>query len=274
MDDIITKEDIQKTVRFAKSGLAVHSNDIAKIFGKSHDNVIRLVKSEIVKLLVDEHGIDEEMAYDENGKELNASKIASNYKNLTQHICLVKKYFTNSSYINSRGKEYIRFELTRKGFDYVALSFTGKKARQYKRYYIDEFHNKESTIKSNKEIASKHKAIPFMVELREEGKKCRKELMDSIQKFDVPLGVEVGKDEAEFLRLRIINYTKMINKLLNIKTSKGVVARDILEGRELLRLEDVELKASRLIEKHHTDKDMDYKKLYQRVKVKLEEYCE
>jgi len=42
----------------------------------------------------------------------------------------------------------------------------------------------------------------------------------------------------------------------------------------MFRLEDVELKASRLIEKHHADKDMDYKKLYQRVKVKLEEYCE
>lgn len=242
MEESISKKDISKVIRFTKTGVAVHTTDIAKIFGKRHDNILQLVKNVKISLLKIEES--------EN------------------------KYFKDTSYINSRGKKYLRYEFTRKGFDLIVLSLTGEKAMQYKIWFIDEFHNKENTIQSNKEIVTKHKAIPFMIELREEGKKCRKELIDSIQKFDVPFGVEVGKDESEFLRLRIINYTKMINKILNIKTSQGVVARDILEGRELLRLEDVELKASRLIEKHHADKDMDYKKLYQRVRVKLEEYCE
>lgn len=242
MDKSISKSDIEKVIRFTKTGVAVHTTDIAKIFGKRHDNILRLVKS----------------------METNLLNIEENSQD----------YFKDTSYADSKNRKYLRYEFTRKGFDLIVLSLTGEKAMQYKIWFIDEFHNKESTIKSNKQLALNHKAIPFMVELREEGKKCRKELIDSIQKFDVPLGVEVGKDEAEFLRLRIINYTKMINKILNIKTSAGVVARDILEGRELLRLEDVELKASRLIEKHHADKGMDYKKLYQRVKVKLEEYCE
>jgi len=242
MNKSITKEDIEKTVRFTKSGLAVHTTDIAKIFGKTHKNILRLVKNLEISLLKIEPSIS--------------------------------KYFKDTSYTNSRGKTYPRYELTRKGFDLVVLSLTGEKALQYKVWFIDEFHNKETTIKSNKEIVKKHKAIPFMIELREEGKKCRKELVDAIQKFDVPLGVEVGKDEAEFLRVRIINYTKMINKILGVKTSQGIVARDVLKGRELLRLEDVELKVSRMIEKHHKDKNMTYKKLYQRVKVKAEEYCE
>lgn len=242
MEDIMARQDIEKIVRFTKSGLAVHTTDIAKVFGKSHKNVLRLVKN----------------------LEINMLKIEPN----------TKLYFKDTSYIDSKNRTYPRYELTRQGFDLIVLSLTGEKALQYKLWFISEFHNKEKTIQKNKELAQKHKAIPFMIQLREDGKLCRKELTDTIQKFDVPLGVEVGKDESEFMRLRIINYTRMINKLLGVKTSQGVVARDILEGRELLRLEDAELKASKLIEKHHQDKDMTYQKLYQRVKVKMEEYYE
>ena len=229
-----------------------NSMEMAEYFGKQHSHVLRSIKEAINEL----------------------EDIANSRSPKMDSQTLIKKYFKDSKYTDKRGKEYSRYYVTFKGFNLVGLAFRGKKAFAHRANFLDAFEKMLKMVDENKETARLNKLIPFMIKMREEGKKCRKELVDSILKFDVPLDTNETRDESVFLRLRIISYTKMINKLLNIKTSQGVAARDILEGRELLRLEDVELKASRLIEKHHTDKDMTYQKLYQRVKVKLEEYCE
>jgi len=239
MNKIITKKDIEKAVRILNSDAVVHSTDISMIFGKSHENVLRMIKVEIVKLMVDEYDLDEKYVYDENDRELSQSQISKEYKNLCTDISVLKrqisKYFIDSSYQSKRGTKP-RFELTRKGFDYIVLSFSGRDARKYKRWFIDEFHNRGQTISKNKELAKEHKTIPFMIELRNKGKVCRKELVDAIIEFDIPSGLAKGKDEKNFTQLRMTNYTTLVYKILNIKTPKGANTRDVIEAREFAPL--------------------------------------
>jgi len=237
MKKIITQNDIKKAVRITKSGAKVHSIDVARIFGKSHDNILRMIRD----------------------MEFSLLKIEES----------VRKYFVDSAYINSRGKKYPRFELTRKGFDLVVLSLTGQNALKYKVWFIDEFHNKQASIDSDKTIAKKHKEVDFWIEFRDEGKIHRKELTDAIVKYDVPLGVQAGKDESNFTKLRMMNYSRLINSVLNITTPKGTDTRNVVDARTLLKIESIEIKIASLLEKYYCEKDMTYKELYQKIKKEI-----
>ena len=234
MNKSITQKNIEHVVRVTRKGAMVHSTHIAKIFGKSHDNILKLVRKTEISLV-----------------NINES---------------VSEYIKDSSYINSRGKLYPRYELSRKGFDLIVLSLTGDKALQYKVWFINEFHNKNNTIQSHKQLSKEHKELPYMQELRTAGKIIRKELTDAIVNYDVPLGVKVGKDEGYFTSMRMMNYTRLIYRLLSIKLPKGAEVRDVLGARDLVHLEDMELKAAELLKNHHTEEGITYQELYQRVR--------
>jgi len=243
----LTNENNTGIIKIVNNEVICNSIEMAEYFGKQHFHVLRSIKEAIVEL--------EDIA-----KSLNPKM---------DSVTLIKRYFKNSSYIDKSGKENLRYNLTFKGFNLVGLAFRGKKAFVHRANFIDAFEKTIKIVSDNKDLAKLNKIVPFMIKMREEGKKCRRELTDAIVKFDVPLGVKEGKDEANFINLRIMNYTRMINKILKIETSQGVSARDILEGRDLLLLEIKELEVAKLIEKHHSDEDMTYKKLYQYIKGKV-----
>jgi Rha family phage regulatory protein len=86
------------------SQLWTTSVDLARNFGKRHDNVIR----DIVNLTIpDEFRL------------LN---------------------FEESSYLNEQGKGQSMYEMTRDGFTLLAMGFTGKKAMRWKIKYIAAFN--------------------------------------------------------------------------------------------------------------------------------------
>ncbi len=81
------------------------SNKVAEFFGKRHDNVLR----DIANLLKD----------------------IPEFSRLN---------FEESEYINSRGKKYTNYQITKDGFVMLAMGFTGKKAMEWKVKFINAFN--------------------------------------------------------------------------------------------------------------------------------------
>lgn len=54
--------------------------------------------------------------------------------------------FVQSSYMNEQGKKQPRYRLTRDGFVFLAMGFTGKDAAQWKEAYITAFNKMENAL--------------------------------------------------------------------------------------------------------------------------------
>jgi len=89
----------------------VSSRFVADVFGKRHDNVI---------------------------KAIERAECSENFRNL---------HFKVSFYREGKGK-YKEYLLTKDGFAFVVMGFTGKKAAQFKEAYINRFNQMADFIKS------------------------------------------------------------------------------------------------------------------------------
>lgn len=95
---------------------------VAEIFGKSHDKVMRDIK---------------------NMSCSNEFRTAN---------------FGEREYDN-RGKLYPMFEMTKDGFSFLALGYTGEKAAQFKENFINEFNKREAMLKSDDYILNRAMSI-------------------------------------------------------------------------------------------------------------------
>lgn len=57
--------------------------------------------------------------------------------------------FGNSSFKNEQGKEFPMFTMTKDGFSFLVMGYTGKKAAQFKEAYINAFNKMEEEIRSS-----------------------------------------------------------------------------------------------------------------------------
>lgn len=57
--------------------------------------------------------------------------------------------FGNSSFKNEQGKEFPMFTMTKDGFSFLVMGYTGKKAAQFKEAYINAFNKMENEIRSS-----------------------------------------------------------------------------------------------------------------------------
>lgn len=78
----------------------------------------------------------------------NHQHILETIDKLTVENPTVKDLFYQSSYINSRGREYRQVFMDKDGFTLLGMSFTGKKALQFKLDYIKAFNSMEEQIKT------------------------------------------------------------------------------------------------------------------------------
>ena len=233
MNDIISKDTVIDTVKVTKKVALVSSDKLAKVFDKRHNKVLRDVRSHIVSL---------------SRMELRVSD-----------------YFIDSTYMTSRGKSYPRFEMTRKGFDLLALSFTGEKAFKYKIFYIDAFHDKDELIREHKIVAKTNSLDAMWIEFREEGKVFRNKLTKAIDDTVVQFrhDIENKMNDGKYY----YHYTTLIYSKLNISLPKGTNPRDVLDKRMLVRLEDMEDNVADMITE--LSKDNHYKDVYKIIKKTL-----
>jgi Rha family phage regulatory protein len=95
----------------------VGSRKVAEIFEKDHKHVLDSIR----KITEPKSGLSEKFNF-------------INFKEIT--------------YKDSTGRKLPEYLLTRDGFTLLAMSFTGKKAMQFKEAYINRFNQMESFIKS------------------------------------------------------------------------------------------------------------------------------
>jgi Rha family phage regulatory protein len=108
---------MQVSVSSFDGSVVVRSVDIAKSFGKRHDNVMRDIESLI------------------RDAESHSSKLRG-------------VFFTEAEFVNGRNRKYREFMMNRDGFALLAMGFTGEKALQWKLKYIEAFNAMESTLAS------------------------------------------------------------------------------------------------------------------------------
>ena len=97
-----------------------------------------------------------------NHKTITTSQDVSSYFN-KRHDDVLKKIrnldcsqefsarnFAEAEYIDEQGKPRPMYEMTKDGFVFLVMGFTGKKAAQFKEAYIAEFNRMEAELYGNK----------------------------------------------------------------------------------------------------------------------------
>lgn len=99
------------------------SLDVAKVFGKNHFHVLRDIENILNNL-----------------RKIGTSQDLSNFG-------LVK-------YKDKKGELRPAYQISRDGFSLLAMSFTGKKALQWKMLFINAFNEMENIIRSNNQTTN------------------------------------------------------------------------------------------------------------------------
>ena len=111
------------------------SREVAEKFGKRHDSVLRDIDN-LIK---------------------------------SDSTILWSEMFKETTYTNSRGKDYRCFDMNRDGFSLLSMGFTGKEALEWKLKYINAFNQMEEKLKSSTQLTEeeKYKLMLFSKDARE-----------------------------------------------------------------------------------------------------------
>ncbi len=97
---------------------------VAKVFGKNHQHVLRDI---------------ENLSCSENFRVSN---------------------FGHTPYVHKQNKQtYKMYEMTKDGFSFLVMGYTGEKAAQFKEAFISEFNNREKMLKSDDYILARSQEI-------------------------------------------------------------------------------------------------------------------
>lgn len=144
MDEIILRNENEQIV--------TSSRDVAEKFGKRHDSVLRDIDN-LLKMTKEDTEAEKEF------EESDYTKLWS-------------EMFIESTYVNSRGKEYRCYLMNRDGFSLLAMGFTGKDALEWKLKYINAFNMMEEKLNHTYKLPSTYKeALIQLVEKVEENER-------------------------------------------------------------------------------------------------------
>lgn len=96
---------------------------VAEVFGKEHSKVVRDIES----------------------LSCSASFNAANFGVIT--------------YIDSRNREQTAYEMTKDGFSFLVMGYTGAKAGEFKEKFINEFNRREALLKDDDYILMRSQQI-------------------------------------------------------------------------------------------------------------------
>jgi Rha family phage regulatory protein len=159
----------------------------------------------------------------------------------------IKSYYT----VEDNNKHYTKYLMNRDGFSLLAMGFTGKKALQWKLKYIEAFNKMEQAL-------TEHKNEEY-INARKNGILTRKSETDMLKKL-VEYAEAQGSTHANML---YVTYTKLVNKLVGVKT------RTSADARQLKDLETLERVILSVIDEGISKKS-DYHEIYQECKKNCE----
>lgn len=124
----------------AKEVARVDSRYVAEVFEKDHKHVMRTIRT----ILDPESGLSEEFR---------------------------KSNFGLTHYTDSQGRKKPYYCMTRDGFTYLVMGFTGKKAAQFKEAYIKRFNEMENFIQNIRDARMEFPALTEQILLLHENPK-------------------------------------------------------------------------------------------------------
>jgi len=182
--------------------------------------------------------------------------------NLTMEISIVefKGMYTASTYKNTKGREYRNFHLTRKGYMFLVMNISTKKAHSKKLAFIDAFDLMEEALRK----LLTNKSDLEWTSTRLIGKTARREETDIIKEF-VEYATNQGSKSAKFYYKHITNASY---KALGLMAQKHPKLRDQMSIYELSELMLAERFAANKLKEYMALK-MHYKDIYHTLRYDL-----
>ncbi len=223
--NLITTNEAQQLIQMDGDELSTTSLLIAEKFGKRHDTVLRSIR------------------------------------NLECSAGFRLRNFAESSYVNEQGKDQPVYTVTRDGFAFLAMGFTGKTAALWKERFIGAFNLMVRLLSQQ----TAHRATTEWLESRASGKVVRLTETDTIQDF-IAYAVAQGSQNAQ-------NYYRQITKmeyraLFLIDKAVGDGFRDKLNAMQLMNLATAESVAQRAL-RDGMAQELHYKDIYQLAKERV-----
>ena len=154
-------------MNFELKKLVLDSREVAKMLGKEHKHLLR--------------------------------DIAKNIDYLTETKIGLSEFFQETQYKDSTGKKNKRYDITKKGCEFLAHKLTGKKGAIFTATYIDEFHKMEQALKKN----MTQEKLPFS-----------SSVMIPIDKIEYWNKIKELSNEADDVRSEIYHKLKLLSNMV------------------------------------------------------------
>lgn len=173
--------------------------------------------------------------------------------------------FGKCTFKNKMNREYDGFMMTRDGFSFLCMGFTGKKAAEWKEAYINAFNAME------RQILQQNDSLEWK-QARLQSKSARRSFTDIVKDFVEYATLQGSKSASMYY----MNITKMEYAALEL-TEKGQKVgsgfRETLDCMDLCFLATAEQIAKNSI-KAGMESEMHYKDIYKLAKEKIFAYSE
>lgn len=221
-------------VHSSKKEVYCDSRVIAEKFGKQHQNILRKIDN----LKADLENLD--------------TQKATPKKHTTTETFKEKTHFY-------RGQNFRYYEMNRPAFSLFVMSFTGKKALEWKRKFNDAFYTMERVLLQQDNLEWQRE--------REQGKQIRLELTDEIKTF-IEYATNQGSSQANKY---YITLTKLQYKALGLIEKNEKIDKQFRNTLDTMELSSL-LSAERVARKALIDgieQGLHYKDIYQLAKQRV-----
>ena len=110
------------------------------------------------------------------------SKVVRDIESLSCSAGFNAANFGVITYIDSRNREQTAYEMTKDGFSFLVMGYTGAKAGEFKERFINEFNRREALLKDDDYILMRSQQIlQKRIEIAEEKIKCLEQQNSKLQ---------------------------------------------------------------------------------------------
>lgn len=164
----------------------------------------------------------------------NHRDVLRDIRNLECSEDFTLRNFAHTSYIHPQNKQEVSYyEITKDGFSFLVMGYTGKKAAEFKEMFIEAFNKNEALLKNEEFILNKaydilnNRSNSLLVELQRKDERI-KELEDKLKVTkQLPEDIGFQKSHLEWLKKKVVDHEglEILNKL-EITSRRDVIDID------------------------------------------------